>query len=41
MVSPGAGVGEDSIDEYVNQNQENVKGQSRSPMLTFVVLPHM
>ena len=41
MVSPGAGVGRDSIDEYGNQNQENMKGQSGSSMLTFVVLPHM
>ena len=41
MVSPGAGVGEDSIDEYGHQNQENVNGQSGSSMLTFVMLPHM
>ena len=41
MVSPGAVVGGDRIDEYGNQNQENVKGQYGSSMLTFVVLPHM
>ena len=42
MVSPGAGDwGRDSIDEYGNQNQEDMKGQSGSSMLTFVVLPHI
>ena len=29
------------IDEYGNQTQENMKGQSRSSMPTFVGLPHM
>ena len=37
----GWDVGDDSIDEYGNQNQENMKGQSGSSMLTFAVLPHM
>ena len=41
MVSPGAGVGEDSIDEYGNQNKEKIKDQSGSSMLTFIVLPDM
>ena len=41
MVSPDAGVGEDSIDEYGNQNKEKIKGLFRSSMLTFVVLPDM
>ena len=40
MVSPWARMGRDSIDEYGNQKQENMKGQFRSSMLTFVVLPH-
>ena len=41
MISPVAGVGEDSIDEYGNQKKEKIKGQSESSMLTFVVLPDM
>ena len=42
MVSPGAGVGQRvSIDDYGNKNQQNMKGQSESSMLTFVVMPHM
>ena len=35
------GWGRDSLAEYGNQNQENVKGQSRNSILTFIVLPHM
>ena len=41
MISPGAGVGGDSINEYGNQEKEKIKGQSGSSMLTFVVLPDM
>ena len=37
MIRPGAGVGEDSIDEYRNQK----KSQSGSSMPTVVVLPDM
>ena len=32
----GLGWGRDSIDKYGNQNQENMKGQSGSSMITFV-----
>ena len=34
------GWGRNSIDEYGYQNQENMKGQSGSSVLPFVVLPH-
>ena len=34
----GSGCGRDSIDEYGNQNQENMKGQSGSSMLTYKLL---
>ena len=37
----GWGGRRDSIDEYGNQNQHDMKGQSGSSMLTFVVLLHM
>ena len=37
----GWGGGRDSIDEYRNQNQENMKGQSGSSVLTCSAASHV